>query len=328
MAENISERDKEMMRYALELARNGAGYASPNPMVGCVITDEGGRIVARGWHRCWGEGHAEVNAVAEAEGRGVDLTRCTAYVTLEPCAHYGKTPPCAKLLADKRLKRVVIGSKDPFAKVNGKGIRMLEETGIEVVTGVLEGECKKLNERFFYAHEHRRPWVILKWAQSADGYMAGAEGRQRRISTPLTEVLMHKERALTDAIMAGSGTLRTDNPRLSVRHWPARRLRPAVIDRGRVPENAQVLNSPDLIRIKENDLAEFLNKLYADYGVTSLMVEGGRGLLDEFLAKGLYNELRIEVSNNEIREGLKAPAVELAGMEMDEIGGARIYRRK
>ena len=158
------------MRRALQLARQGAGHTSPNPMVGAVIVAPDGTIVGEGWHRKCGEGHAEVNAVASVSDVNL-LKDCNIYVTLEPCSHYGKTPPCADLIIEKRIPRVVVGCMDPFAKVNGQGIRKLRDAGIEVATGILEKECLELNRRFITFHQKKRPWITLKWAQSEDGFM-------------------------------------------------------------------------------------------------------------------------------------------------------------
>ncbi|MDE6339807.1 MAG: bifunctional diaminohydroxyphosphoribosylaminopyrimidine deaminase/5-amino-6-(5-phosphoribosylamino)uracil reductase RibD, partial [Muribaculaceae bacterium] len=213
------------MRRALELARNGAGFVSPNPMVGAVIVAPDGRIIGEGWHARYGGPHAEVNAVAAVRPEDEPLLpQSTIYVTLEPCSHYGKTPPCSKLLIEKKLKRVVIGMKDPFKEVQGRGIKMLRDAGIEVVENVLEDECRALNRRFITAHERKRPYVQLKWAESADGFIAAVspEGKPVpvKFSTPETLVEMHRERALADAIMVGTNTLLADDPSLTSRLWP------------------------------------------------------------------------------------------------------------
>ena len=197
------EIDEKYMRRALQLAVQGAGHASPNPMVGAVIVHNG-RIIGEGFHRCCGQGHAEVNAVASvSEADRCLLSESTIYVTLEPCSHYGKTPPCAKLLVDVGLRRVAVGTLDPFEQVRGRGVEMLLRAGAEVEVGVLEDECWQLNRRFFAAHVNRRPWVQLKWAQTADGFIGLPQGSAERplhISTPVTLALMHRERAMADAI--------------------------------------------------------------------------------------------------------------------------------
>lgn len=320
--------DSLMMGRALELARLGMGFASPNPMVGAVITDSCGNIVGEGWHRCWGEAHAEVNAVASARRRGADLSECTIYVTLEPCAHYGKTPPCALLLRESRFRRVVIGCLDPFPKVNGRGIEILRDAGIPVTVGVCEDACRRLNRRFFFAHTHRRPWVMLKWAQSLDGYMARPGGEAVNFSTPLSSVWMHRERAGVDAIMVGTGTLIADNPRLTLRLWSGRRLRPVILKSQRIPGGARLLSNPDLIVADPSaGLLPVLETLYADEGVTSLMVEGGPSLLKSFIGASLWQEMRIEVSPRSLHAGLAAPEVSLRGLKAEKQGGNIIYTR-
>ena len=198
------------MQRALELARHGELDASPNPMVGAVIVAPDGSIIGEGWHRRHGEGHAEVNAIASVADQTM-LRDATMYVTLEPCSHYGKTPPCASLIIEKGIPRVVVGCLDPYEKVAGRGVNMLREAGVEVETGCMEAECVALNRKFMTAHRLRRPYVTLKWAESADGYIDG------HISTPVTSMLVHKLRATHDAILVGSGTVLADSPRLDTR---------------------------------------------------------------------------------------------------------------
>lgn len=302
--------DEEMMSRALQLARAGYGFVSPNPMVGAVITDGTGRIVGEGFHRCWGGAHAEVNAINSVRDKSV-LPGCTVYVTLEPCSHYGKTPPCASLLIESGVKRVVVGCLDPFREVSGRGIAMLSEAGIDVTVGVLSQECEALNNKFMYAHRHRRPYVMLKWAQSADGFIAGAQGEPVKLSSPVSEVLMHRLRAGFDAIMAGTGTLQKDNPQLTCRLWPCRRLRPVVYDaHGHVPPLSRVFDNPDTIVVHEEmSIVHLLEHLYSDYGVTSLLVEGGTKLLTSFIEVGAYQRVRVEQSPIILGAGVSAPDV-------------------
>lgn len=323
---NEFDRDEYLMRRALELARLGYGAVSPNPMVGAVITDASGRIVGEGFHRCWGGPHAEVNAISSVKDKSI-LRECTVYVTLEPCSHYGKTPPCAKLLVDSGVKRVVVGCPDPFKEVSGRGIRMLREAGIEVTEDVLRMECEELNRKFMYAHTHGLPYVLLKWAQSSDGFMARSDGQPIKFSTPVTSVLMHRERAGYDAIMAGTGTILTDDPQLTCRLWPSRRLRPVVFDsKGRVPQSAKVMANKELILIREEmSLRDMLKVLYTDYGITSLMVEGGAKVLDSFLREGLYQELRIEIAPVETGSGVPAPKPSMAGGKQTVIDGNTLF---
>lgn len=303
--------DEIYMRRALQLAKLGYGFVSPNPMVGAVITDASGTIIGEGWHRRFGEGHAEVNAVASVRDRE-SLREATIYVTLEPCSHYGKTPPCAKLLIECGFKRVVIGCLDPFPEVAGRGVRMLREAGIDVVTGVLERECHDLNRRFITAHTSGRPYILLKWAQSADGFMAmlseQGEPKPVRLSTSLTETLMHRERAGVDAILVGPATADIDSPRLDTRLWPARKspLRVTFAHRdGSVPKgfdpHSDIILDPS-VALKEN-----METLYSEHKVTSLMVEGGPTTLNLFIDAGLVDETRVEIAPVRLSGGLKAP---------------------
>lgn len=323
----METKDIKYMRRALQLAARGYGFASPNPMVGAVITTPDGLIIGEGWHRCWGGPHAEVNAVASVRDKSL-LPGSTVYVTLEPCAHYGKTPPCASLLIESRVGRVVIGSEDPFAKVHGRGISMLREAGIEVVVGVLEQECKALNTRFMYAHSHQRPYVALKWAESSDGYVAHTDGSPATISTPISQVLMHRYRAGFDAIMVGTGTLNNDNPSLTCRLWPSRMLRPVVYDpHGHVSPKSRVLSYPHTIVIgREMELPELLHELYTTHGITSLLVEGGPTLIRSFMEQGLYQQIRVEQAATPMGSGIPAPAVpSQLPVQAEACDGAHIY---
>lgn len=306
----LEDRDEKYMRRALELAWSGAGHVSPNPMVGAVIVAPDGRIIGEGYHRKYGEGHAEVNAMASVEERDIPLIKdSTIYVTLEPCSHYGKTPPCAKLLIDNGIKRCVIGIGDPNPKVAGRGIKMLRDAGIEVKENVLRDECEAINERFFTAHTKRRPWILLKWAETADGAMNAPDGSPILISSPSTRALMHRERSMCDAIMVGTGTLLADNPTLTSRHWPGNSPRPVIFDSPRIKDEAirnqlKVLSRDPIILNSGMTLEDNMRMLYEQYGITSLMVEGGRTLIKSFMDAGLFDRIRIE--RNE-RETLKNP---------------------
>lgn len=302
--------DNEMMSRALQLASLGYGFTSPNPMVGAVVTDSAGNIIGEGFHRQWGGPHAEVNALASVRDKTL-LSEATVYVTLEPCSHYGKTPPCAKLLIDNHVRRVVIGCPDPFDKVRGRGVAMLRQAGIEVCENVMRDRCERLNHKFIYAHTAAMPYVTLKWAQSSDGYIAMPDGSPVQLSTPLSALFMHRERAGYDAIMVGTNTIRTDNPSLTCRLWPHRRLRPVVIDaHGNIPSSARLLANPDTIIIdKDQPLEQTLRYLYTHHGITSLLVEGGTKLHQSFLKAGLYNKIRVEVANIPLYEGVSAPTL-------------------
>lgn len=337
--------DEMFMRRALQLAALGRGKVSPNPMVGAVITDAVGNIIGEGYHRRCGGPHAEVNAVNSVADKS-KLKDSTIYVTLEPCSHYGKTPPCAELLIKTGIPRVVVGSLDPFPKVSGRGVRMLREAGIEVRYGVLEAECVELNRRFMTAHRHQRPFVQLKWAESADGYIDGDRTAQNtaaaKISNEVSAVYMHRERAVADAIMVGANTVVLDDPQLTVRKWYCREqpLRVILDNSCSVPGDKKVLNdglstlvynqlrdgksgNVEHKTIDTNDLGLILADLYRR-GVTSLMVEGGRSVLSQFIDSGLWDEARIERGEMTIGTGVKAPKIKGKITKVEKFGGNEV----
>lgn len=300
----FSKDDERYMRRALQLAANGRGHVSPNPMVGAVIVAPDGRVIGEGWHRRFGGPHAEVNAVrAVAEPDRALLPLSTIYVTLEPCSHYGKTPPCAGMLVDQGIGRVVVAAGDPNPKVSGRGIGILRDAGIEVEEGLLAGEAEALNRTFMTSQRLRRPFVTLKWARSADGFMdhvrAVGEGAAR-FSTPLSSQLVHRRRAEHDAIAVGAGTVLADNPRLDTRLIAGESPRPVIFDRQKLLAGRRAaVFAPGrrAIHITEDrPLAETLHSLFADEGISSLLVEGGPSLLGEFIASGLWDEAYEEVS--------------------------------
>lgn len=301
------------MARALQLARGGMGHVSPNPMVGAVIVHNG-QVIGEGWHRRYGGPHAEVRAVESVADEGL-LADSTMYVTLEPCSHYGKTPPCAKLIIDKKIPRVVVATLDPFVKVSGRGVAMLRDAGVEVEVGLMEREARELNRRFFTAHTLGRPYVMLKWAQSADGYLDARREEENaeplKFSTPLTLAMMHAERSRYDAIMVGAGTVMADNPSLSVRLVAGEQPLKVVVDRrGSVAAESAVFACEgiiycgpqrDDIRCKSivydygKPLGTLLSELYG-MGITSLMVEGGATLITSFENEDLWDECRVEIS--------------------------------
>ncbi len=280
--------DRIYMQRALQLALCGEAGAAPNPMVGAVIV-AGGRIIGEGWHRKCGGPHAEVNAVRSVKPEDLpQFSQSTIYVTLEPCAHWGKTPPCADMIVERGIPRIVIGCRDPFAKVDGLGIRKLEDAGREVTVGVMEEECLALNRVFMTFHRLHRPYVTLKWAQRPDGSMEG------QISTPFTQMLVHRLRARCGAIMVGSDTVLTDHPRLDVRHWRLEGEQPLRVTadrRRRLPEQL----TQGFLVYHEESLEEILHDLWRR-GVQHLLVEGGRTLHQSFIDAGLYDEIRVETS--------------------------------
>ena len=321
--------DEKYMRRALQLARQGAGHTSLNPMVGAVIVGSDGTVIGEGWHRKCGEAHAEVNAVVSVADVNL-LKDSTIYVTLEPCSHSGKTPPCARLLIERGIPRVVVGCLDPFVKVAGRGVAMLREAGIEVVVGVMEQECRELNCRFMIAHTTGRPWVQLKWAQTADGFIAlppEAGENPLHMSTPVTMRLMHRQRALCDAIVVGANTARIDNPSLTTRYWPGGSPLRVILSRGlSIPDNLNLLTdglptviyngvknatvgAVEYVMMDTDNPMAWLEDLYRR-GVTSVMVEGGTQVLQQMIAAGAWDEARIEVSPRRVGQGVPAPHID------------------
>lgn len=285
---NQEELDKMYMRRCLQLAKQGRALARPNPMVGAVIVYQG-RILGEGYHVRCGQAHAEVNAFASV--RPADeplLTQSTLYVSLEPCCHTGKTPPCADLIIRKQVKRVVCGCIDPFAQVHGRGVQKLRDEGIDVTVGVLGEECRALNRQFNVYNTLERPYILLKWAQTINGFL-DADGEALALSTPFTQMLVHRLRAQYDAILVGRVTDEREHPRLTVREW----------------------SGPDPLRLVLRDgitLPQLMVDLHQQH-VQSLMVEGGAKTLQSFIDAGLWDEIRVETSRMLVSGGTKAPVL-------------------
>jgi diaminohydroxyphosphoribosylaminopyrimidine deaminase/5-amino-6-(5-phosphoribosylamino)uracil reductase len=287
-------------------------------MVGAILVcNTTGHILAEGWHEQYGGPHAEPNCLRRAQEthpEGIDYSNTTLYVSLEPCSHYGKTPPCAELIIRTGIGRVVIGTLDPNPLVAGRGVRMMQEAGIQVVVGVLENECRALNKRFFCLQEHQRPYVILKWAQTADGYIdvVRQSGNPLVISTPLIKQLVHQQRAENMAIMVGTRTVLLDNPRLLTTHWSGRNPVRITLDRHNVlPPDSKIFSAeaPTIVYRKNTDWSFILHDL-AQRNIHSVLVEGGATLHNTILESGLYDELHIEVSDQPLpagAQGVKAP---------------------
>lgn len=287
--ENQVKEDEKYMRRCLQLARNGLLTARPNPMVGAVIVSDKGRIIGEGYHIRPGEGHAEVNAFASVRAEDKPLlAQSTVYVSLEPCSHYGKTPPCADLIVQKGVRRVVCGCVDPFAKVQGRGIKRIREAGIEVTVGVLERECLQLNRRFITVNTKHRPYVILKWAQTSNGFIDD-NLRPIALSTPFTRMLVHKLRAESDAILVGRITDEREHPCLDVRDWWGQNPLRLVLDH-------------------RLSLSELMADLYAR-DVQSLLVEGGAATHRSFIEAELWDEIRVETASFTVQTGTKAPTI-------------------
>ena len=326
------------MRRCLQLAANGLGRVRPNPLVGCVIVKDG-RIISEGFHQEYGHNHAERNALLRNEELGMRneesscavanssflIPHSTLYVNLEPCSHYGKTPPCADLIIEKGIKRVVCCNDDPNPLVAGNGFRKLEAAGIEVVRHVLEEEGRELNRRFFTFMEQQRPYVILKWAESKDGFMAPATADPYWLSTQRQNRLNHRWRTEEAAILVGSETYLLDKPSLTPRHYLGPAPQPVVLDRrnrlafltqSELKEQKEKSDSSfrsdcdkkKWLVLQNQTIPEVLHELY-EQKLQSVIVEGGRQVLDAFIASGLYDEVRILRSPQALGSGLKAPEV-------------------
>ncbi len=339
--EAMRQTDELFMRRCLQLAENGRENVAPNPMVGAVIVWHG-KIIGEGYHAHFGEGHAEVNAIASVKDPSL-LPESTIYVSLEPCAHYGKTPPCADLIVSKGFKRVVVGCGDPFAKVAGRGIQKIRAAGIPVTVGVLEKECRALNCRFMTFQQEKRPYLTLKWAESRDGFIDGCRTAQEspvRLSSPLTQMRVHKLRAENQAILVGKRTALLDNPSLTVREWAGRNPVRVVLDAdltlphslklfdGTVPtlvvadtgaEEKTAVPGVEILRLplRTQGLPVLLAALY-QRNLQSLLVEGGACTLSQFIEQGCWDECWREVSPLALGKGVKAPVLngaDLRGVE-------------
>ena len=284
MEKNQITTDEKYMRRCIQLAENGIQGARPNPMVGAVIVANN-QIIGEGYHVRCGEGHAEVNAFASVKDESL-LKDATIYVSLEPCAHYGKTPPCADLIIKKGVKRVVVGCIDPFAEVKGRGIEKIRKAGIEVEVGILEKECQWLNRRFFTYHSKHRPYIILKWAQTANGFIDD-HFKPLMISNEQTQMLSHQLRAEEDAILVGHTTFDRDHPSLNVRHWHGP-------------------NPKRIVLTHDRPLPQLMDDLY-QHGIQSLIVEGGCQTHESFIQAGLWDEIRMEVAPITVSDGTRAP---------------------
>lgn len=318
------------MQRCLQLASLGDGYTAPNPLVGAVVVYND-TIIGEGFHQHFGQAHAERNAIFSVKQPEL-LKDATLYVNLEPCSHYGNTPPCASLIVEKGIPRVVIGTIDPNPKVSGKGIQILKDAGIETYVGVLEEKCRELNKRFFTFQEQKRPFIVLKWAQTIDGFIDHIRNDVSEppliISNEITKQLTHKMRSENQSIMVSTNTVLLDNPSLTVRNWIGKTPIRITLDRqGRIPENYHLLdgsvptlvfterqpaklNNVEYIQIdfKKEGLRGILKKIF-DRNIHSILVEGGAQLLNSFIAENLWDEANVEVAPIEIGNGIAAPVM-------------------
>ncbi len=341
-----AKQDMEFMDRCLELAHKGLGNTAPNPMVGCVLV-AGGRIIGQGYHREYGKAHAEVNAIQSVKKTEL-LASSTLYVNLEPCSHHGKTPPCSELILDKGIPRVVVGTRDPNKAVTGKGISRMAEHGVEVSVGIREKECLELNRRFFTYHGNKRPYIILKWAETKDGFIdrertPGSSGSINWITGTMERQLVHKWRSEEQAILVGTRTALTDDPELTARDWSGRQPLRLVIDRkGILPGSLKLLDgkTPTVIfseralkpaenirRVKlpgDPDMVDgILDFLYSNE-IQSLIVEGGRATLEGFIKRNLWDEARVFTGDQQFGSGIRAPRLETDASEKHQIAGSML----
>ena len=334
------------MKRCLDLAVKGLGQVAPNPMVGSVIVCDG-EIIGEGYHEQYGQAHAEVNAINAVKDKTL-LKKSTLYVNLEPCSHFGKTPPCADLIVEHKIPYVVIGSIDTNSLVSGKGIEKLAKAGIDVKVGVLEEDCKKLNKRFFTFHEKKRPYIILKWAQTADGFIDAKRNEENtskpiQISNSDSKKLLHLWRSQEQAIMIGTNTALLDNPQLTVREVKGKNPLRITIDKWlRIPKQFNLFDktTPTLIftsvdepsqsnlefvkiNFEQAVIPQVLEELYKR-NIHSLLVEGGELLLNSFIDEGLWDSARVFISEKELGKGVKAPILKQKPIVKENISGDKL----
>jgi diaminohydroxyphosphoribosylaminopyrimidine deaminase/5-amino-6-(5-phosphoribosylamino)uracil reductase len=333
------------MNRCLELASLGLGNTAPNPMVGSVIVYNN-TIIGEGYHRKYGEAHAEVNAINSVENKSL-LKESTIYVNLEPCSHYGKTPPCAELIKRMQIPKVVVGTLDPNPLVLGKGIEVLRSAGISVITGILEKGCAELNKRFFTFQKYQRPYIILKWAQTADHFIdkiRDANEKPQWITNQASKILVHKWRSEEQAIMVATNTALMDNPQLNVREWSGKNPVRIVIDYNhRLPSNLKIFDSstPTIVYTGDNlssqnenitfvktpmgmdNISFILNHLYCSK-ISSVIIEGGAKFLNFLLQKNLWDEARVFEGQALFGEGISAPEITILPFSETDIDGVKL----
>ncbi|MBQ4821189.1 bifunctional diaminohydroxyphosphoribosylaminopyrimidine deaminase/5-amino-6-(5-phosphoribosylamino)uracil reductase RibD [Aquimarina sp. MMG016] len=332
---------EKYIKRCVQLAKNGFGTTYPNPLVGSVIVHNN-KIIGEGWHYQAGKPHAEVNAINSVSDESI-LKDATIYVSLEPCSHYGKTPPCSDLIIEKGIKKVVIGTIDPFAKVCGAGIQKLMNAGCDVVVGVLEKECQELNKRFFTFHTKKRPYIILKWAETLNGFIAPESMPERKpiwITNLYSRQLVHKWRAEEQAIVVGSKTVIKDNPKLTIRDWAGQHPIRIVIDRSdQIPEDSAILDqtvktiiitsskhkkesSNQLIYENvnsDNNLIEEVCAILYKHDIQSVIIEGGAKTLQAFINQNVWDEARVFIGKTSFGSGIKAPILKRDLISEDKI---------
>jgi diaminohydroxyphosphoribosylaminopyrimidine deaminase/5-amino-6-(5-phosphoribosylamino)uracil reductase len=330
------------MQRCLELAEIASGKVAPNPLVGAVVVHNN-KIIGEGFHELYGQAHAEVNAISHAiaSGHGDLLSESTLYVNLEPCNHHGKTPPCSELIIHHHIPKVIVGCRDPFNEVNGKGIETLRNAGVDVTTGVLEETCRQLNHRFITYHEKKRPYIILKFAQTSDGYISPLTG-SGKISNEYSDMLVHRWRSEEQAILVGKRTVQKDNPLLTVRNWKGNNPLRVVIDKHlQVSTESNVFNRDaqtlvinqdksgfegniEYVTAKYIDLPKEIGQILYERNILSVIVEGGTNILDQFINANYWDEARIIRSPKLFGSGLKAPEVPGAVVGKQKLAGDEI----
>lgn len=320
--------NEKYIKRCIELAKNGLGTTYPNPLVGSVIVynDE---IIGEGWHQKAGEPHAEVNAINSVKDKSL-LAKATIYVSLEPCSHFGKTPPCCDLIIAKKIPNVVIGTIDPFAKVAGNGIKKLLEAGKKVTVGILEDECNELNKRFFTFHNKKRPYIIVKWAESQDGFIAPLSKDKQEpvwLTNSFSRQLVHKWRSEEQAILVGTKTVIDDNPSLTTRDWAGNNPIRIVLDQNnRISKESHIFDNQAKTILLNNDTINFNNNIAQEIvdflfneGIQSVIIEGGSKTLQTFIDENVWDEARVFKSNVTLNEGVKAPKIEFKKATRNEI---------
>ena len=325
------------MQVCIDLALKGFPLAYPNPIVGCVIVHNDS-IIGQGYHQQFGSHHAEVNAIASVENEEL-LEQSTLYVSLEPCAHYGKTPPCADLIVKSKIPRVVIGSLDTFSEVNGKGIQRLKEAGIEVFSKVLEKECRAINKRFFTFHEKKRPYIILKWAQTSDGYIAPFNQKEPLwISSPESKNLVHLWRSQEQAILVGRKTVELDNPLLTTRNFEGKNPIRIVLDRELSLNKDLLIFNDDAPTLVANDKLSSENHLKVDFdnlapsllkelhsrNIQSIIIEGGTQTLNTFIEAKVWDEARVFTSKKILGKGIQSPLIQSVINHSEIVGNDKL----
>lgn len=334
----MSNDPKQYMKRCLDLASNGLGKVAPNPMVGCVLV-RNGKVIGEGYHRAYGKPHAELIAIDSVQNKE-GLKKATLYVNLEPCNHQGKTPACTDRILREKIPRVVIGNRDPNKEVTGKGIERLKQAGVEVDSGLLDSQCRKLNRRFFTFHRKKRPYIILKWAKTTDGFIAG---REKWLSNQYSRLFVHKWRSEEQVIMAGTGTIKKDNPQLTTRLWAGSSPLRIVVDKNlELDDNYHVFDRQaqtwivnekqekvdhhvKFVQLKfGDDLLEDLLTLLHNHYYSSMIVEGGQKLLNTFIREGLWDEARVFIAPKYFGKGLQAPRLPVGPSVENGVAGDRL----